>query len=450
MKRHQMCSVVRMKRLLSDRLFLFSTFVMCFFSIAKYGFEVSRGFSPKKPANVQRASKAQWKDLQLFVPTFPGKGFEEIQTTLIRSLQFFWPLEHLNILVVLDENVVQGDTERKSMTANVKSFFREGVQSVSVAYNPRWNQSIYGQGWCIQQLIMFWADNFTDAEYIGFLDDDSLFSMAVTPADLFDSQGRPRVFSRYYTGSKDIDWVRIDLRQSHFAYGWPAYVFTMAYFPVIIRRDHLSLIRSEILRRHKEYSYFDEFFLALRKRDGRFCQFCIMFEYLWRYQREDYSWHFEADHVKGPFYPDGFPNNSDIAKAYPYISAGTPETNGVTSDMLRPFPRVCVHASYIKGGEANDATQRRALVSDIMRRGYCFSQPKSHWSKPEFLKRCQSLNVTAGDINVRNQWDFESFAKPWPWPDSKPQLQQAHEERTLRNPDHLWDMHEVRAIFGSQ
>ena len=402
--------------------------------------------------DTQQHSKWQdqnWNDLQLFVPTFPGKGLEEIRTTLIRSLQFFWPLKHLNILVILDENLVLGSqAKRKRMTAMIKSFFRKDVKQVSVAYNPRWNQSIYGRGWFVQQLIMFWADNFTDAKYIGFVDDDSLFSMAVTPSDLFDRQGRPHVFSRYHTGSKDIDWVRIDLRQNHFAYGWPAYVFTMAYFPVIIHRSHLSLIRNEILRRHPEYSYFDEFFLDLWKREARFCQYCIMFEYLWHYKREDYSWHFEADHVLGPYYPGGLPNHSDVASEYPYISAGSPEANGVTSEMLRPFPRVCVHASYIKGGEANDAAQRRALVSDIMRRGYCFSQPKSDWSKLEFLKQCQALNVTLGDINMRNEWDFESYAQPWLWPDSKAQLQRAHEDRTLRNPRHSWNMREVREIFA--
>ena len=142
-------------------------------------------------------------NLQLFVPAFPRKlqkdkqnrhlfvGFEELRSTLVTSLEFFWPADQLNLLVVLDDTVYTTLEEKEAMTMQVKSFFSTSPP-ITVAYNPRSNQTLYKSGWNIQQLIMFWADNFTNAEYIGFVDDDTIFTKAVLPYDLFDDRGRPR------------------------------------------------------------------------------------------------------------------------------------------------------------------------------------------------------------------------------------------------------------------
>jgi hypothetical protein len=63
--------------------------------------------------------KEAFSKLQLFVPAFPG-GFQEMQSTssLIRSLEFFWPHDVLDILVVLDESVYHNnESEKAAMTA---------------------------------------------------------------------------------------------------------------------------------------------------------------------------------------------------------------------------------------------------------------------------------------------------------------------------------------------
>jgi hypothetical protein len=150
---------------------------------------------------------SSFSNLQLFVSSFPGdeeadnvNGFTELQSTLIRSLKFFWPRDKLDIVVVLDDTVYNDEVGRDNMTSLVTSLFRDNVRNkVQVKYNPRSNTTVYGTGWFLQQLVMFWADNFTDSEYIGFLDDDAIFSKAVQPYDLFDKMGRPRVLARYHT-----------------------------------------------------------------------------------------------------------------------------------------------------------------------------------------------------------------------------------------------------------
>ena len=134
----------------------------------------AEGHSSEHESDFNETDISAFSKLQLFVPSFPG-GFEEFQSTLIRGLQFFWPLENLKITVVLDDTVYETVHERSAMTDKVHSFFRKEIP-VTVAYNPRSNKTLYNSGWDIQQLIMFWADNFTPAEYIGFIDDDTLFS----------------------------------------------------------------------------------------------------------------------------------------------------------------------------------------------------------------------------------------------------------------------------------
>ena len=107
---------------------------------------------------------------------------------------------------------------------------------------------------------MFWADNFTDAEYIGFVDEDTIISRAVHASELFDDLGRPRAIVRHMLQSGQLDYIET----THYAFQKPALVYAMDYFPVIIKREHLQLMRQKILEIHTEFSYFDEFFLSLK------------------------------------------------------------------------------------------------------------------------------------------------------------------------------------------
>jgi hypothetical protein len=179
--------------------------------------------------------------LELFLSTFPGNpedsvnvnGFAEVQSTLVRSLEFFWPRDNLRMTVALDNTVYSNEPELRGMTSRVKSLFAEDVQEqVSVVYNPRTNKTLYGTGWYIQQLIMFWADNFTSSDYIGFVDDDTLFTRAVNALELFDERGRPRVIAKQQYGNPD--WYLA----TEYAFQRKPLIDAMAYFPVIIKREH--------------------------------------------------------------------------------------------------------------------------------------------------------------------------------------------------------------------
>jgi hypothetical protein len=430
--------------------------------------------------------------LQLFLPGFPG-GFDEMRSTFIKSLEFFWPREKIDLVVILDDTVYRNYTDRDEMTANVKSFFNSQLQDkVSIAYNPRSDNARFGRGWCIQQLIMFWADNFTDSEFIGFVDDDTLFSKAIQPEDIFDSMGRPHVIVKYNTAIDDpnhLGYIKNWMKQSHFALGIPAYVNAMAAFPVVIKRNHLPLIREAVLTANPSYDCFDDFFVEMVTR-GMFSQFAIMFQYLWLHHRDEYNWHFEADTYEDtPFFPNGYPIGSVAAARLSYMSAGSPAENGVTAEMLRPFPRVAIHGSYVtpEAAKKNRAIsflrrgysfvtgrawrdenapaaimlknmQRENLVSSVLRRGYCFSQPlllhkdgatndKLLFDSPELDRRCRVYNVSTS-VNLENEWMFEMFPifNQWSSYDADG-VHRAHFARVRKNRAHDWDLKQVGELF---
>lgn len=166
--------------------------------------------------------------LQLLLPTFPG-GYGELQSTFIRSFLFFWPREYRNVHVLLDEISLLDEEghhsqTKEQMNAKILSFFEKEENNtsnvtdfVSVSYNPNAPKSFFGErsGWFMQQLIMLWADNFTDSEFIGFCDDDMLLTSVTQPEDLFDEQGRPHVIVKYPTHAiEQFAWTKNFLRHS--------------------------------------------------------------------------------------------------------------------------------------------------------------------------------------------------------------------------------------------
>ena len=81
-------------------------------------------------------------------------------------------------MIVLDEEQRDADFE-STLLSQTRSMAQSHVE-----YNA---PSIYydGIGHDRQQLIMFWADNFTDADFVGFVDTDSFFLAPVDRVDIF-------------------------------------------------------------------------------------------------------------------------------------------------------------------------------------------------------------------------------------------------------------------------
>uniref|UniRef100_A0A7S2Q2F7 Uncharacterized protein n=1 Tax=Skeletonema marinoi TaxID=267567 RepID=A0A7S2Q2F7_9STRA len=382
-----------------------------------------------KPNSLPAKDKDAFAKLEIFVSAFPGdssseriNGFAELQATLIRSLQFFWPLEQLSVTMVCDDTTYTNMEEQENVTSTAKSLFDPNIaDKISIKYNTLTNHTMYGRGYYIQQLIMFWADNFTDAEYIGFVDDDTLLSRKVQPYDLFDVQGRPRAIVGTPEG-KPKSWTD----SVRYSFQWEPKVYGMNYFPVIVHRSLLEKMREYILSQHPQFTYFDEFYMSMIRRNGPlvnseangFSQFYMMMDYAYQKHPDEYDWHIETDKC---------------------------EHFGFPGDHCKPFPRVSVHAGWYHLSKYKTKRDREEFVSEMLRIGYCFSLPAGNHSDIDEA-RCKKYWT---DLNWRGEWQFELTPTIWRVNGTTAEgMRRSHEEKLKSRTPHVWDDSEMQRIFG--
>lgn len=140
--------------------------------------------------STQHQCEATWPQLELFLPIFPGE-MSEFTNILWPTMKFFYPRHRLDLLLLVDAD-----------TKDLARFKRElwdlvspHANSVRIVENDP--PKIYRTGHDRQQLLMLWADNFTTAEFVGFLDADTFFKTNVIKHDMFDDANRPRVWLKY-------------------------------------------------------------------------------------------------------------------------------------------------------------------------------------------------------------------------------------------------------------
>ncbi len=200
-----------------------------------------------------------------------------------------------------------------------------------------------------QQLIMFWADNFTEAEYIGFVDTDTFFVAPVDRADLFEGQ-KPVIIGMYGMDRKKL-WRKVP-RSTAYTLKQPEVLRCMFYFPVIIRSRHLRQLREFIYETHGQNM--NDFFQSLKQRP--YSQFNIMCNYLWYHHRDEYAWHVQDSVTHLP----GRPSLGQV---------GSKEVAGITEAMLRPKPRVSIHTTYHFNRWGKIYPH---LLREILAAGFCY------------------------------------------------------------------------------
>jgi len=251
----------------------------------------------------------------------------------------------------------------------------------------------------------------------------------------------------------------------------------------------------------RNVTYFDQWYLNLLHSglDNRFSQFMIMLQFAWDYQdpdthehtyRQEYSWHFEASIYnsatniandetamalalngtnqvnipKLPYVANAVPKGK-ADKKWKYLAVGSPLENGVTVDMLRPFPRCAMHASYMSGNKRvnGDPAARSGMVSNIMKSGFCWSLPIETITTTNstmtsqydpYVQHCRNKKGLLKNVDVMNdyngplEWHFEvsSYGVLWPYYDPEGTLL-AHQERMRRNQPREWDLQELERLM---
>ena len=337
----------------------------------------------------------------------------------MRSLKFFWPKSSLRLLVLVDEEVPL--KTRDPFVGRIKKSMEKYVKSIEIKFNniPR---AVYGgRGHERQQLLLLWADNFTESKYVGFFDDDTLVSNHVLLEDIFDERGRPHVWGRS-NNILDEFWKNVGATTRWTDNSDIEVMRTMNYFPVVVKTSHLKVVRSNILKHRSEFRNFDDFFQrGLIEKRRSFCQFNLMFHHLWKLKRDEYNWHLEATS----------PADGHFKRV-----------TGVTNEMTVPKPRCAIHYNYDQ--RSNNAD----FIEDVFRRGFCYSLTKTEYeSKGRYSRMCEragySWDVVSTSTNI-DQWSFEYL--DWRWDNRSID---AHIDRMALNRARLdWNEAELKKLFS--
>ena len=310
-------------------------------------------------------------------------NFEEM---LLRSLRLFWPAEAVRLLIVLDDESEADHEWGLELARDIRAY---GFASVRIAYEPPsdvYDGGAVRSGHNRQQRSMFWADNFTSAEYVGFLDTDTLFTTRVLPGDLFEC-GRPVVHGLVGKPADDM-WAGMATATAA-ALGRPQVMRGMQYFPVIIQTKHLKHLREHITD-HLGTVSFDEvirqFVSGSLTGLPFFSQFNMMATFIYYYYQCDYTFSLE-----------------ELVPGYRETDEGHTTCLDDVLDEKTTFPRVkvAVHYRYIKAPEPIEA---------YLLEGYCRSEPMLPSGDTTFAPRCSTIPST---MLQKSLFEFEYHS--WEW-----------------------------------
>jgi len=157
---------------------------------------------------------------------------------------------------------------------------------------PYWRS----EGYSRQIYSHFYSDLYSNNEYIGIVDSDSIFVAQVTPEDLF-VNGKPRIIG--FNGCC-LNWT--DSVVDIFNIEPIAEFMSDNAFPVIIKRNHFKLIREYITEKLNASTFEEAFKFICSKLKGKYTQFDLLVHYLWKFKKDEYSWHLR-DWNAGEFKP---------------------------------------------------------------------------------------------------------------------------------------------------
>jgi len=313
------------------------------------------------------------KSIEIFLPMHLSvSSYNEFSDIFLRTISFFWPKEYINLLIILDEE----STELETFKNKINNISTPKTNYTRFALNKLTFPMI---GHDRQQLIQFWADNFTQSEYVGFVDTDTLFVSRVLHEDFF-VDDKPRM-QPVYGGPPLNEWWSKIPRSTHRALGFKEKFKGMSYFPVVIKLSHLSFIREHI-RKHLNKTTFDEAFKdIITDSKSVYSQFNLMLNVLYEFYHDDYVWNIDEQTLNW----NGPPIEGQI---------GSLKEGGIREKEIRsPYPRKAVHFNY--------ENELRMSIEEIMEMGRCYGTPLNALNKS-----CERFDVE-NKLN-RLEWIFEN------------------------------------------
>lgn len=276
-----------------------------------------------------------WPSLELFLPyrLHTNKNdirYYEFEAIFLRSFMLFFPLKLSNVSLTVAIDAEQHNTpQARELYGTIDEINRRMPGGAQMSLIPESHH--YRMGYDRQQLVMFWADNYTAREYVGFVDTDAAFITYVDREDLFED-GKPVVNARSGHHAVSSDGVWKWSVGSFVSLGILEPFKCMSYFPVIVKVSHLPEMR-EFIARYHNLTFNDAFYHNITNGVG-YSQFGIMCTYLYAFKREEYKWYV---HSETPQW-DG--------KNPPPTPGQDGNVSQFTAEMNIPKPRISTHVGH--------------------------------------------------------------------------------------------------------
>ena len=311
-----------------------------------------------------------------------------METMLLPSLEWFWLHQNSEIIFVTDKTNIINE-----FISNIKSSAKKFL-SKNFKWTILFNQKLitkfttqFDSENKLKQIPKFWSDNFTNSEFIGIVDADTLFVTPVMASDLF-VDGKPVMRGTFGCPAHEnaFQWAKNVEEILNLTYIGQF----MDYFPVIVRRKDLVNIRNFIVKQNN-LSYFDEIFDNV---NYRYSEYTLMANYLWYFEHENYYWVMENATTKCK---EMLPVTD--SRVYQYAQ--------------RRLPPVSIHWSKVQN-------HLKINKETVFLNGICYAD-RSLW--PDCLKRgipikesTQSESIFYDRVNF-----FEWFFEHDFWPDNDPE-----------------------------
>lgn len=336
-----------------------------------------------------------WRDLELFLPVNingPPERVFEWKNFFLKTFLTFWPIEISNskLMIMLDED--ERNNSHVNEIRDELSSHQALAQRSRIVFNDAPGVYYDNFGWKRQQYVMMYADNYTNAEFVGFVDTDCMFITYVHGSDIFEN-GKPVINGKtgnpYKRGQKEeMIWKEITYN-TYRTMGVPEPMKCMSYWPVVIRTKHIAEFR-QFLEKKFNLPFYEIMRLHISKKwFGQFDMFC---SYLYYHHREEYSWYVHNISPEWDFNRGFEGMNSNVSLYSP--------------EMFYPKPRIAIHARYHTPEIFYNSTE----YYELLQIGTCMSPP---FPKEQHVVKQQCFYY-AGETDYTNKvfldmYKFEKF-----------------------------------------
>lgn len=355
------------------------------------------GYNQSAPANCSAA----WPEMDLFLPLYvspTNPRNHEWRDIFLKSLLMHWPLAtaQVGLTLILDEEIKGHGLVNEVVTQPLKKVSKHFSRTQVIYDKP--SEYYHNKGHDRQQLIMFNADKSSNAEFVGFVDTDCLFTTYTDRGDLFEDN-KPVINGRIGR-SQNMYWDPVPATSFAFT-GLLEPMRCMNYFPVVIKRTHLADLREYVIKyvrvalvvlfavvtmtlsyvfaQHGGQLSFPEIFAM--HTFAPYSQFGILCTYLWYEKRDEYAWYVHDTDPSWDWHNQ--------------VQGNVRDKSIFTPEMYYPKPRIASHVRYrtdkIFAGSGNKIAIKRLI--DL---GQCFSPP---FPKPN-NSFCKLNPSTADQENV--------------------------------------------------